>query len=223
MTFALKDLIAGQPDWRVEGDLGVAVRAITADSREARPGCLFVAIPGARFDGHDHVSEAIAAGASAVVIEHVLSAVRETNGNGARPSTAGEGPHETTILVPNARVALAELAATFHAHPSEKLHLYGVTGTNGKTTITYLLEALFTRAGESTGVLGTINYRFGGAVREAANTTPDALVLQRTLAEMVDAGVRRAVMEVSSHALVMHRVRACQFRGAIFTNLTQDH
>ena len=127
------------------------------------------------------------------------------------------------IFVPNSRKALAKISANFYGNPSSRLKLIGVTGTNGKTTITYLLESIFKKARHPVGVIGTINYRYGQTVVSAPNTTPESLDLQRILAEMVEEGITHVIMEVSSHGLDLDRVYGCQFDGAIFTNLTPDH
>ena len=132
-------------------------------------------------------------------------------------------PHGTEILVSNSRRALAKISSNFYGNPSSKVKLIGVTGTNGKTTITYLLESILKRARHPVGVIGTINYRYGQTLISAPNTTPESLDLQRILREMVDEGISHVIMEVSSHGLDLDRVYGCQFDGAIFTNLTQDH
>ncbi|MBZ0253627.1 MAG: UDP-N-acetylmuramoyl-L-alanyl-D-glutamate--2,6-diaminopimelate ligase, partial [Candidatus Methylomirabilis sp.] len=208
----LSELIAGQEGWTLSGDPATPVRSISSDSRRVEPGALFVAIRGERSDGHAHIADAIANGAAAVALERFPPSAHLTGG----------GPL-ATLLVPDSRAALAELSAAFYGHPSERLALYGVTGTNGKTTVTHLVESLFARSGDATGLIGTIEHRYAGRREAAANTTPESVDLQRLLAEMVEAGVRRAVMEVSSHALALHRALACNFRGAVFTNLSQDH
>lgn len=186
------------------------VAAVTHDSRAVSRGTVFVAIPGQRTDGSRFVADAIKRGAIAVV---------------------GEGTEPAELPVPwlptsNARLALAELASVLHGHPSEDLVLVGVTGTNGKTTTTYLLAAVFDAAGLPAGRLGTVTFRVGPAAgdeRDASHTTPEASDLQRLLREMVQRGCKACAMEVSSHALAQQRVAYLSFRAAIFTNLTRDH
>ena len=185
-----------------------SIAGITSDSREVKPGWAFIAIPGSRVDGHKFVPQALVQGATALVIERGVDL--------AATSAA-------CLLVPDTRQALAHLAAAFSGQPSRQLRLIGVTGTNGKTTSTYLLEAVFQAHGFTPGVLGTIIYRYPGREESADQTTPAAEQIQHMLREMVDAGVSYCAMEVSSHALAQHRVWGCQFAAALFTNLTQDH
>ena len=180
------------------------ITGVTHDSREVGPGDLFVAIPGAMVDGHDYVDRAFAAGAAAVVIERDM-----------------EGP--SRIVVTDSRATLPWLAAAAYGDPSHRLPVVGVTGTNGKTTVTHLLERSIMAAGRTPGVIGTIGARIGRVEASVARTTPEASTLQRLLAEMIDAGVDVAAIEVSSHALSLHRVDAVRFRVAAFTNLMQDH
>jgi len=197
---------------------GVEIRKITGESQgeivgiayhtqKVEKGFLFTALRGFEADGHRFIGEAVRRGAEAVILEE----------EGGLP---GNG---TVILVPNSRQALARVSGNFYGNPSSRVKLIGVTGTNGKTTTTYLLESIFKKAGCRVGVIGTINYRFGGKVLQAPNTTPESLDLQRVLWEMVREGVSHVIMEVSSHGLDLDRVFGCQFDGAIFTNFTQDH
>ncbi len=182
------------------------VSLVTADSRQVKDGAIFFAVRGTRVDGHDHAAGAARAGAVAVVAE------REVPCAPAR-----------LVLVESAARALSLAAARFHGRPGEALRLAGITGTNGKTTVAWLVEACLREAGVPTGLLGTVLYRWPGAERPAPHTTPDPVVLQATLAEMVRAGARAAVLEVSSHALAQQRVAGLPFRAAAFTNLTRDH
>jgi UDP-N-acetylmuramoyl-L-alanyl-D-glutamate--2,6-diaminopimelate ligase len=184
-----------------------AVKAIAYDSRKVVPGAVFVALRGLRHDAIQFVPQALARGAAAIVAE-------------VSPAGPGGVPW---IVVPDARVALAELASAFHRHPSRDMTVVGITGTNGKTTTAYVLSAVFEQAGMRCGMLGTVAYRIGDEERDAARTTPESPDLQQMLREMVDRGCRACVMEVSSHALVLHRVDAVRFASAIFTNLTRDH
>ena len=180
------------------------ITGVTHDSRAVGPGDLFVAIPGAVVDGHDYVERAVASGAAAVAVERDVDC----------PSR---------VLVPDARAALPWLAAAAYGDPSHRLPVVGVTGTNGKTTVTHFLEQIVIASGRTPGVVGTIGARIGRSEEAVARTTPEASDLQRLLAEMVDAGVDVAAIEVSSHALSLHRVDAIRFRVAAFTNLMHDH
>ncbi|MFZ7125963.1 MAG: UDP-N-acetylmuramoyl-L-alanyl-D-glutamate--2,6-diaminopimelate ligase [Desulfobacterales bacterium] len=181
------------------------IRSIHYRSQDVVPGGLFVAIPGFKVDGHVYVEDAVAGGAVAVVAEKPLKTGVEV------------------IRVRNARLALADASAAFYHHPSEALTVIGITGTNGKTTVTYLLEHILQTAGRRVGVIGTVNYRYRGRAIGSAHTTPEAVDLQRILAEMRDSGVTHVVMEVASHGIDLHRVDGTEFDVAVFTNLTQDH
>ena len=182
-------------------------RAVTYDSREAGPGVIFVALRGTKMDGARFADQALSKGAVAVVAE----------------SAPPAGTRAPWIQVEHARDALAALAAVLADHPSEQLALVGITGTNGKTTTSYLLTAMFDAAGVACGRIGTIGYRIGDREIEASRTTPEAPDLQRMLREMVNAGCGACVMEVSSHALALRRVDGLRFSAAVFTNLTRDH
>lgn len=177
----------------------------THDSREVRPGWLYCAIPGERFDGHDFAGAAAEAGASALLVE--------------RPLELGV----PELIVPNVRGAIGPVAATIHGWPSLEMQVVGVTGTNGKTTTCYLLEAVFGAAALGTGVIGTIETRVHGIAQPGVRTTPEGTDLQRLLATMRVRGVDAVAMEVSSHGLHQHRVDGTRFTVAVFTNLTQDH
>jgi UDP-N-acetylmuramyl-tripeptide synthetase len=185
------------------------IRGIRYDSRKVAPGDLFVALRGANSDGHDYIERAIALGAAALLVETLPEADRISN--------------VPTARVPDCRRALAPLAEEFFGRPAEELTLIGVTGTNGKTSTTYLVESILTQAGQRTGLVGTVEIRFAGEREVAVNTTPESLDLQRMLRAMCNAQVDAAVMEVSSHGLELGRVRGCRFRVAAFTNLSQDH
>lgn len=186
------------------------ITGITADSRETRPGDLFIAIRGFATDGHRFVGEAVVKGAVAVVLED------ETYAPVAAPGLP-------VIVVPNSRRAAGQLAAEFYGNPSHKLSLVGVTGTNGKTTVSLLMDSIFRACGLTTGVVGTLGRSVAGQWRGSERTTPDAIELQRLLSEMNQCGVTHVSMEVSSHALDLDRVVKCRFAAGIFTNLTQDH
>lgn len=204
----LGQIIAGLTvtDARIDSDL--EINDLVYDSRQVRPGGLFVALRGQQQDGHRYLPDAISKGAAAVVGED-LQGVRDRI--------------TTWVQVPDARRALAEIAVRFFDFPFRGLNLIGITGTNGKTTTTYLLESILSAAGAKPGVIGTINYRFGGQTFPAPNTTPESLDLMRLLRAMKDQGVTDVIMEVSSHALDQGRVAGCPFRVAVFTNLTRDH
>src|SRR5215510_12655022 len=205
----LHELITGLRYEVLQGSTSCALAGITADSREVQPGWAFVAIPGAKVDGHTFIAQALSQGASVLVVD--------------RPLDLSAVASACCLLVPDTRRALAHIAAAFFGHPSRQLRLIGVTGTNGKTTSTYLLEAVLQAHGLTPGVIGTVTYRYAGHEQPADQTTPAAEDIQRMLRQMVDAGVSDCVMEVSSHALAQHRVWGCQFAAALFTNLTQDH
>lgn len=190
-----------------EGDLDRELSGIAYDSRKVRPGELFVALRGQRHDGHNFLEAAIERGAAAVIIER----------NGIPTRKAAK------IKVQDSRKALALAAAEMHHNPSSKLKVVGVTGTNGKTTVTYMLRRIFEASGTKTGLLGTVNYIIGERSIPALRTTPEALEIQSMMAEMLRAGCSACVMEVSSHALDQQRVYGVDFDVAVFTNLTHDH
>lgn len=182
------------------------VTGVADDSRAVRRGALFVAVKGERVDGHDFVQAALAAGAGAVVCE--------------RPVHTEDVP---VVQVADSRAALGVLGSAFHREPSTRLRMVGVTGTNGKTTTTYVCKALLEAVGRKVGLIGTVAYQIGPDLLPAGHTTPGAVELQSLLARMAEAGMDTAVMEVSSHALALDRTAGCEFDVAVFTNLTQDH
>lgn len=192
-------------DVEVQGNLDREITGVQYDSRKVAAGNVFVCISGLKADGHDFAAMAVAKGAAALVVERFL-----------------ELP-VTQVKVKNSRRALGPMAASFFGNPADKLRMFGVTGTNGKTTVTYLLEHLFVRAGQRVGLIGTLGARIGDAGFPGSRTTPEASDLQELLAEMVSRKANCAVMEVSSHALDLHRVAGCEYDVAVFTNLTQDH
>jgi UDP-N-acetylmuramoyl-L-alanyl-D-glutamate--2,6-diaminopimelate ligase len=181
------------------------ITSITADSRLVVPGALFVAVPGFKTDGAKFIDAAVRKGAAAIVSE----------------SSAVTAP--VAVQVDDARAALALISANFYNRPADKLSIIGVTGTSGKTTTTKMIESILDASGQPVGLIGTIEYRAGEERMTADRTTPDAAVLQQWFAKMVDAGVRHAVMEVSSHALALKRTYGIHFAAAVFTNLSQDH
>jgi UDP-N-acetylmuramoyl-L-alanyl-D-glutamate--2,6-diaminopimelate ligase len=200
-------LLDALSDKRLVGTPPSAVTGLTADSRRVVRGDAFVAVPGFKQDARRFVPEAVGRGAALVVTEgEPLPEVRVAQ-----------------VLVPSARRALAALAGAYWQHPSRALTLVGITGTNGKTTTSYLVDALLRARGGATGILGTIQYVVGEEVRPAGQTTPEALEIEAMLAAMRARGVRGVAMEVSSHALALSRVDALAFDVAVFTNLTQDH
>ncbi len=202
------DLMRDVPAASMQGDTSAEITAVTSDSRLVQKGALFVAIPGLQQDGAKYIASAIEKGASAVV------------SNLAQPVSRGGA---VQIVVADPRAALAAIAANFYGRPAEKLSLIGVTGTSGKTTTTKMIEAILDATGEPVGLIGTIEYRAGDERLMADRTTPDAIVLQQWFAKMRDAGVRQAVMEVSSHALSLKRTHGVHFVAAVFTNLSRDH
>jgi UDP-N-acetylmuramoyl-L-alanyl-D-glutamate--2,6-diaminopimelate ligase len=183
------------------------VTGVVHDSRAAAPGAVFVAVRGQRADGATFARQAVARGAIAIVAETPAPA------DVAIP----------WIVTSDARRALADLSAAFYGHPSQEMTVVGVTGTNGKTTTTYLLAAVFDAAGLPCGRIGTVTFKVGDEERDASHTTPEASEVQRLLRDMVDRGCKACAAEVSSHALVLHRVDQVRFAAAIFTNLTRDH
>jgi UDP-N-acetylmuramoyl-L-alanyl-D-glutamate--2,6-diaminopimelate ligase len=205
-TLAVSELLAGLREYRVIGTPPVAVTGITDDSRKVQSGDCFVAVPGLHEDARRFVPEAVGRGATLVLTEGEALAMAVAQ-----------------VLVPSARVALARAADAYYGHPSRRLTVVGITGTNGKTTTSYLVEALLQARGLATGVIGTIQYRFGDRIFPAGQTTPDALALQAMLASMYEDGIRGVAMEVSSHALAQARVDELTFDVGVFTNLTQDH
>jgi UDP-N-acetylmuramoyl-L-alanyl-D-glutamate--2,6-diaminopimelate ligase len=183
----------------------VDVTALAFDNRLVTPGTLFFCVPGFTRDGHDFADDAIARGAVALVVQRPL------------------GTSVPEILVDDVRAAMAPAAAALAGDPTARLTTVGITGTNGKTTSAFLVRALLEAGGHSTGLLGTVTAVIGGEQRAVARTTPEAIDLQRTFAEMLAAGDDAVVMEVSSHALSLHRADAIHWSVAVFTNLTQDH
>src|SRR5437867_3007856 len=202
----LKTLLAATPVRQVIGPLDRPVENIAYDSRRVQKNSLFVALRGEKFDGHEFIGQAIERGASVIVAER-----EEKN------------PRATCLLVENTRSALPDLAAAFYGAPARRLKLAGVTGTNGKTTTTFLIKHICEKAGLRCGLIGTVHYEIGERILPAIRTTPESLDLQELLAQIVNASCRAAAMEVSSHALAQDRARGLEWNVAVFTNLTQDH
>ncbi len=208
----LKELLKALKSYEIQGSEDTEIFDIQYDSRAVEKGSLFVAVKGEKADGNVFVPQAIEKGAVAVVTDR-------SKDSGVRIQEYAA----TIIYVPNAREALAKISTAFFGEPASKLKLVGITGTNGKTTTSFLVESILREAGLNPGVIGTINYRYAGKVLPAPNTTPESLDLQRLLKDMVDRGVKSVVMEVSSHALSQDRVAGLIFDAGVFTNLTQDH
>ncbi len=190
---------------RVHGDPATLFSGMEVDSREVQPGDLFICLPGLTVDGHDYAEQAIVKGAVALVVERELPV------------------QVPQLIVSSCRHAMAVLGDTFYNHPSRRLKMIGITGTNGKTTTSYLIERIMNDNGVNTGLIGTIEMRYNGNAIPMPRTTPEALLLQRMLGQMADAKVEACVMEVSSHALEQGRVKGTDYRTAIFTNISQDH
>lgn len=195
---------------KIYGKTNIEITGIACDSKLTKPGCLFVALKGAKVNGADFIDEAIDRGASAILLAADNKRGIFTRGN-------------TFIYTRDARLALAQASKAYFSGLSSKMRLIGVTGTNGKTTITYLMESMFKYRNEGVGVIGTVNYRFGQRSIPALNTTPGILDIYSFLASMQKEKLNYCVMEVSSHSLEQGRVETLQFDVAIFTNLTREH
>ena len=202
----LKELITALDQFQCSGDRDADIAAIVTHSGKAFSESLFVALPGAKTDGYAWLDEAWKSGARVFVTEKPY-----------------ERPGVLTIIVPDARIALGRLAARFYGEPTRTMQLVGITGTNGKTTSAYLLEAIFKAAGRTTGLVSTVAYRWGSTSIAAERTTPDSLELQQIFARMAADSVDAAIMEVSSHGLKQGRAEQCHFDAALFTNLTAEH
>lgn len=203
----LEELIPSLMVAEIKGNTDVEIKGMEMDSRQVKPEDLFIAVKGFHVDGHRFIPEAIQRGAAAIVVEENIHLKEDI----------------PVIQVPDTHRAMAVLASTFYRHPTRHLKLIGVTGTNGKTTVTHLIRDILQDSGRMTGLIGTMNMKIGDRVYPVKNTTPESLELQRGFREMVDRGCSHAVIEASSHALHMGRTRGCQFKTAVFTNLTQDH
>ncbi len=206
MSLPLATLLKGLSGLETSGDLSVSVCGLSCDSRAIQPGEVFAALPGAALSGREFISRALEAGAVAVLSDRI----EETGGT---PCIAAADP----------RQVFAGMAAAFHDHPSRSLTIAAVTGTNGKTTVTFLLKHLLEAQFQRCGLIGTVHYDVGGEILSASRTTPESNKLQGLLAAMRDAGCKAVAMEASSHAIVQHRVSSVELDAAVFTNLTQDH
>lgn len=203
----LQELLGGIPGLAIGADPSLEVKSLAYDSRRVQAGGLFFAVRGEKADGHDFIAQALEQGAVAIVSE--------------RPPPAGLA--SVWVRVPKIRRALSQAGRAFYHNPDSRLQLVGITGTNGKTTTAFLLHSILQAAGIRTGLFGTIEHRLAGRSLPALNTTPESVDLLSYCAELVEAGGRAAVMEVSSHALAQERVWGFRFTAAIFTNLTRDH
>ena len=203
----LSELLVGLHGVRVVGDADPAVAGLAYDSRCVEPGYAFVALVGAAADGHAFVEQALSRGAGALVVQQPP----------ARP------PAVPVVLVADTRATLAALAARLYGDPSHDVAVVGVTGTNGKTTVTYLVEAVVAAAGGRAALLGTTGLRFAGHVEPLPNTTPESLEVQRALRELADAGATHVALEASSHGLATHRLAHTRFAARAFLNLSRDH
>ena len=202
----LAELLQGLEGIRTAGDASVEILDLACDSRKVSSGCLFFAVPGSHVDGADFAEEAVRRGAAAIM----------------GPRGMAKPLRGVLVEVDDIRPAMASVSARFFGNPSSKLALVGVTGTNGKTTFTYLLESILKAAGFRPGIIGTVSYRFGDRTLQPPNTTPESVDLQRILHEMVNEGCTHAVLEVSSHGLDYRRVDSCDFTCAVFTMLGRD-
>lgn len=209
----LSELIKGVEIIRATGSMDVDISSVAYDSRNVTSGTLFVAIKGIKTDGHLYIKDSIAKGAEALIIEKGEKAPDVTSPYSSVP----------VITVPDSRKAIAQLAINYYENPSKALRLIGVTGTNGKTTTTYLIRSILEAANNKVGLIGTISWSNGNKILPADHTTPEAVEFQGLLREMADNGCRFAVTEVSSHSLALKRVYGTDFSTTVFTNLTQDH
>src|SRR5581483_12174199 len=201
----LERLVAGMRALDVVGSASIDVRDLAYATDAVVPGTLFFCVPGARADGHDFAKLAVERGAVALVVERPLEV--------AVPQ----------VVVADARAAMAPAADAFFGRPTEELAVAGVTGTNGKTTTSFLLYAILAAAGRRPGLIGTVEARVGGERRGVRRTTPEAIDLQRLFREMLDAGDRSVAMEASSHASALHRLDCVRFSVLVFTNLSHEH
>ena len=206
----ISQLLSGIAIKNTIGDSDKQITSTVFDSRKVEQGSLFVAVRGTQVDGHQYIQKAIQQGAVAIVCEDL-------------PTKEDQVVHTTYIQVADTSAALGLIAQNIYDHPSKKLQLIGVTGTNGKTTSATLLYQLFTELGYKVGLLSTVENKIGSQILQATHTTPDALTINALLQEMVEAGCSYAFMEVSSHAIHQNRIKGLQFRGGIFTNLSHDH
>ena len=201
------EVVGERNDFSIIGDASTTIAGIECDSRQVKPGDLFVALVGGYFDGHNFVQAAVERGAAAVLVQRQMTI------------------QVPQIVTEDTRAGLAPIAAAYFDHPSREIEVIGVTGTDGKTTTSHLIEAMFTTAGLRTGIMGTISVRIGNQVIEAdtRQTTPESVDVQRHLRTMADAGVEFAVVEATSHGLDLHRLDEVRFRTGAVTNITHEH
>jgi UDP-N-acetylmuramoyl-L-alanyl-D-glutamate--2,6-diaminopimelate ligase len=204
----LKDILYKASLVSVKGDTSTEISHICFDSRAVQPGSLFIAVRGTQTDGHTYIEKAITFGASAIVCEELPAELKE---------------NVVYVQVADSAEALGYIASNYYGNPSAKLKLVGVTGTNGKTTTVTLLHKLFRKLGYNAGLLSTVQNQINETIIPSTHTTPDAIQLNKLLAQMLQAGCTHVFMEVSSHAVVQHRVTGITFAGALFTNITHDH
>ena len=207
----LTNLLSGISHTIIQTGAQTEISTVTIDSRQVTQNTLFICLQGLTVDGHSFIYSAAQAGAAAIVIDDL------------QPYYP---PNVTVILVQNSRQAMGHIAANYYGHPAKKLRLIGVTGTNGKTTVTYFIEEILRKLGRKTGLIGTIGARVGEITLNipfATATTPDPLELHAIYAKMVEMGVQEVVMEISSHSLALYKMEGLIFDAGIFTNLTQDH
>lgn len=209
----LSELITHLSDARVVNPGEAEITGIAYDSREVKPGFLFVAIQGGTFDGHSFIRDAINAGAAAILAEkgdrHLFLPAKEAS--------------VPFFVVPNGRIAMGRIAAPYFGYPSRTMKLIGVTGTSGKTTVTHLIQSIFNASGRPAGLIGTLGARIGDELIETKHTTPESVDLQRTLAYMANRHVEVVAMEASSHGLYQGRTLGCEFDCGVFTNIARDH
>lgn len=211
--FTLKELLKNVSYTLLCGSDEAKADEIVNDSRKARTGAVFVCIKGAVADGHKYIPDVLKKGVSAIVVQDAVD-----------PASYGEDAKNVTFIrTEDTRIAMARMAAVYYGNPSSRLKMIGVTGTKGKTTTTYMVKAILEQAGYKVGLIGTIETLIGEERIKSENTTPESLTLQAYLAKMADAGVQIVVMEVSSQALMLHRVEGIEFDIGVFTNISADH
>ena len=209
----LKKVLLGLKDLKAKGNLDIDITGLESNSKNIKPGYMFIAIKGFSVDGHEFINDAIKSGAKAVIVQEGcdLKSIR-------LPADV------TLIMAKDTREALAICSCNFYENPSKKFKLIGVTGTKGKTTTTFMIKEILEKAGYKVGLIGTIaTYINGKMITESSRTTPESIELQRTFAQMVEQGVEYVVMEVSSQSLKLHRVDGCNFDIVVFTNFSEDH
>ena len=209
----LKKILVGLEGLKAKGNLDLDITGLESNSKNIKEGYMFIAIKGYSVDGHDYINNAIEAGAKVVMVQE-----------GCDLKKIKLPADVTIIMAKDTREALAICSCNFYGNPSRKFKLIGVTGTKGKTTTTYMIKEILEKAGHKVGLIGTIaTYINGKMISESARTTPESIELQKTFAQMVEAGVEYVVMEVSSQSLKLHRVDGCNFDIVVFTNFSEDH